>query len=149
MTFISLICCLFLPPHPPAYKTINRPQVPHARLQHHLPPVGTNQHIVSSRKLKLSPSVYYSWNIALLPLTFIAVMSLRWSITGSTTLSPAKQPHVPERWDKQAWHTTHTHNTHCENYPAVSFISHGGPKVQSADSSLATYSSANRPERDR
>lgn len=25
----------------------------------------------------------------------------------------------------------------CGNYPAVSFVSHSGPKVQSADSSLA------------
>lgn len=31
---------------------------------------------------------------------------------------------------------TLTHS-HCGNYPAVSFISHSGPKVQSADSSLA------------
>lgn len=40
---------------------------------------------------------------------------------------------------------TLTHS-HCGNYPAVSFISHSGPKVQSADSSLANIQLSNRPE---
>lgn len=40
---------------------------------------------------------------------------------------------------------TLTHSR-CGNYPAVSFISHSGPKVQSADSSLANIQLSNRPE---
>lgn len=40
---------------------------------------------------------------------------------------------------------TLTHS-HYGNYPAVSFISHSGPKVQSADSSLANIQLSNRPE---
>lgn len=40
---------------------------------------------------------------------------------------------------------TLTHS-HYGNYPAVSFISHSGPKVQNADSSLANIQLSNRPE---